>query len=126
MFVRKWVVAVIIILFFSEHAEALPYYALRIRLTDKNDHSHRLTPSTFLSQRSLERRLKQGISLDETDFPVSSEYINQIISLTQGTLHCTSRWLNSCVIWTSDTTMAASLRTQQFFLQQKLTCPQYP
>ncbi len=50
-----------------------------------------------LSAKSLERRAKQGISLNETDFPVSENYI-RIISQNSIKIIGSSRWLNAIVV----------------------------
>ena len=44
----------------------------------KSDWQH---PERFLSQRALERRAKQNIELDVSDFPVSGEYLGKIRAL---------------------------------------------
>lgn len=49
-----------------------------------------------LSARSLERRVKQGIELNETDYPVSDNYI-RILSQNNIKIKGSSRWLNAIV-----------------------------
>ncbi|TDE42792.1 T9SS type A sorting domain-containing protein [Flavobacterium rhamnosiphilum] len=53
-------------------------------------------PLTMLSQRSLDRRLKQGITLDSKDIPIYQPYIDQIITSTGITVKAKSKWFN-CV-----------------------------
>ena len=53
-------------------------------------------PLTMLSQRSLDRRLKQGIALDNKDVPIYQPYIDQIITSTGITVKAKSKWFN-CV-----------------------------
>jgi hypothetical protein len=56
-------------------------------------------PLQFLSQRAINRRLSQGIPVDETDFPVNPHYIQGIKDLGIE-LYFTSRWLNAALIQT--------------------------
>ena len=52
-------------------------------------------PLTMLSQRALDRRTAQNISLDITDVPVHQPYIDQIDASTGITVMAKSKWLNS-------------------------------
>jgi len=74
-------------------------YAFQVTFTDKNNTTYSLsTPLAYLSPRALARRTTQGIAIDSTDLPVSAAYVDSVITLTGGTLHNTSRWLNLCTI----------------------------
>ncbi|WP_347175382.1 S8 family serine peptidase [Polaribacter uvawellassae] len=53
------------------------------------------TPLTMLSQRSLDRRTRQNISLDIKDVPVEISYYNQIKSTSGITVLAKSKWLNA-------------------------------
>ncbi len=52
-------------------------------------------PLTMLTQRALDRRTAQNISLDNTDVPVHQPYIDQIAASTGITVMAKSKWLNS-------------------------------
>ncbi|CAM4390221.1 S8 family serine peptidase [Flavobacterium terrigena] len=52
-------------------------------------------PLTMLTQRSLDRRTAQNISLDITDVPVEQTYITQITAATGITVMAKSKWLNA-------------------------------
>jgi subtilisin family serine protease len=52
-------------------------------------------PTTMLTQRSLDRRTKQKIALDEKDVPVDANYYNQLKNVSGLTLVAKSRWLNA-------------------------------
>jgi Subtilase family/Secretion system C-terminal sorting domain len=52
-------------------------------------------PLEMLSQRALDRRTTQGISLDIIDVPVEQTYIDQITSATGITVMAKSKWLNA-------------------------------
>ncbi len=61
--------------------------------TDKNDTQH-LSPSDFLSPKALERRSRQGIAIDQKDYPVSTAYVNGIAEVGASPLHA-SKWFNA-------------------------------
>lgn len=52
------------------------------------------SPLTMLTQRALDRRITQNISLDISDVPIYQYYINQITSSTGITVKAKSKWLN--------------------------------
>lgn len=53
------------------------------------------TPSTMLSQRALERRMRYSIALDFKDVPAEAAYISQIKNTTGITVKAKSKWLNA-------------------------------
>ena len=55
-------------------------------------------PHEFLSQRSLERRQRQMIPLDNTDLPVSPYYLNLIETFEGVKVYYTSKWLNGAML----------------------------
>ena len=55
-------------------------------------------PQAFLSQKSLDRRLRLGIPLLEEDLPVNPQYVQSVIDATGGTKHHVSKWFNSMTI----------------------------
>jgi serine protease AprX len=56
-----------------------------------------LNPSNYLTYKAIERRLKQKISLNQSDIPVSDQYI-KAISKTGANILTRSRWFNTVVI----------------------------
>ena len=64
-------------------------------------------PLTMLTQRSLDRRTAQNISLDITDVPVEQTYITQISSATGITVMAKSKWLNALHIRGTQTDIQA-------------------
>jgi hypothetical protein len=59
-------------------------------------------PANFLSQRSIDRRIKQNISLDQTDLPLSPQYIDSIRLSGNVQIINQSKWLNQVCIETND------------------------
>lgn len=69
-----------------------------VLFTDKAGTAHSLErPLEFLSQRALDRRTRQGISLHQRDLPVSRVYTDSLRRLGADVLF-TTKWLNGCVV----------------------------
>lgn len=90
-------------------------FAYIVRFTDKNNTTYSLSsPLSYLSARSVKRRATQGIAIDSTDLPVNRTYVNEVLSLTGGVLHGTSKWLNLCVILVSDSALIHNIETRPY------------
>ncbi|MBL3657304.1 S8 family serine peptidase [Fulvivirga sediminis] len=73
--------------------------------SDKNDSPYSInTPSQFLSDRAIERRLKFGIAIDENDIPVNPDYVKGISEMGVD-VYYKSRWLNGILIETDASTV---------------------
>lgn len=69
-----------------------------LHFTDKGlDKKASLSPSVYLSDKTLERRLKHKISFNQEDIPVNNLYIQAIIK-TGAKILTRSRWFNTVVI----------------------------
>ena len=87
-----------------------PAFIYRVSLTDKAGTHYSLDhPTRFLSRRSVERRRRQGLALDSTDLPVSSHYI-RMIRREGVSIVGKSRWQNTVLVRTKDTTLVDSIR----------------
>lgn len=64
-------------------------------------------PLTMLTQRALDRRMAQNISLDITDVPVEQSYITQIAANPGITVMAKSRWMNALHIRGTQTNIQA-------------------
>jgi subtilisin family serine protease len=65
---------------------------------DKNGTPFSLqNPQAFLSQRAIERRIRQQISLDERDLPVNPDYLRQIAALG-GRVEYSTKWQNGALV----------------------------
>jgi len=81
------------------------YYIYRFVLRDKAATSYSLdAPQQFLSQKSLERRRRQGISVDSTDLPVCKAYIHQF-EVRGVKILGTSRWQNTILVQSADSAL---------------------
>src|SRR2546421_177437 len=75
-----------------------------IELRDKKGTQFSLAnPSSYLSAKSIQRRIQQKITIDSTDLPISKTYIDSIASVPNVTILNQSKWLNQMLIRTSDT-----------------------
>ena len=56
------------------------------------------SPSSYLSSKSIDRRIRFGIPIDSTDLPVSSSYISQLQQIENLEVVSSSKWLNAVLI----------------------------
>ena len=80
-------------------------YKYRIGLRDKAETTYTLSnPSAYLSERALERRMKQGLSVDSTDLPVCRSYVDALAGKGARPIS-ESKWNNTVVVQVSDTSI---------------------
>jgi len=78
---------------FSQQEAAWVYFS------DKpNQATYLANPITMLTQRSIDRRTKQGIALDSKDVPISLNYINQVAGSIGITVKAKSKWFNAVYV----------------------------
>lgn len=78
-------------------------YKYRVSLRDKAETTYTLRhPSAYLSERALERRMKQVLPIDSTDLPVCQSYIDALAA-TGAQPVSKSKWNNTVVVQVSDT-----------------------
>lgn len=120
---KRWVFllfAMLTGLFLSAQNQPNTYW---VKLTDKKGTSFQIDrPEKFLSQRAINRRIKQHIAIDETDLPVSTVYLDSLRKLGLEVVH-TSKWLNGATVRTSDTVLIRSIATLPFVQMVQLTKP---
>lgn len=110
----KTIRAVAIFLLFAGTTATLASEKYWVKLTDKAHNNFSLSePQYFLTERSLERRRKQGIPIDSTDLPVSQVYIDSIRN-TGCKILCTSKWLNAVTIESTGSEQIEQIRSFQF------------
>ncbi len=94
-----------------------------VKLADKNGTTYQINhPEKFLSQRSIDRRLKQQILIAETDLPVSFVYLDSLKKLGLEVVH-TSKWLNGATVKTADTALIRKVSALPFVVSVQLTKP---
>ncbi len=120
MFRRGLFCAVALIMMGGAALPQVPQTAFRVAFTDKTGSPQLTEAASFLSSRSLDRRQRRNIPVDDTDRPVSPVYIDSIVALTGGKLHVTSRWLNQCVVLLEDSSRILSLSGVSFVRSAQL------
>lgn len=98
----------------------------KVTITDKSDFKFRIvlkdkgptvfsigSPQFFLSPKAIERRRKRNIPVDETDLPISAEYIKAIQQLG-GIVVAQSKWLKTVTVHCSDQFLSDKFRELPF------------
>jgi subtilisin family serine protease len=95
-------------------------YCFRIYLKDKGESPFRISsPEVFLSPESVERRMLREVFVDETDFPISQVYMDELE--TAGvSLVVQSKWMKTVVVEAPDSVVVERLKAFPFV--DSLTC----
>jgi subtilisin family serine protease len=110
---KKLITLILLLCGLNTVAQIAPhkYY---VQFTDKNQNPYSLNhPEDFLTQRSIQRRLNQGIGYDEKDLPVTPAYIQAVQNIGAEILNPT-KWLNGTTIYLADTNLLAAIRNFPF------------
>lgn len=74
-----------------------------IQFNDKNNSLYTLNnPSSYLSQKAIDRRTQQHIAIDSADLPVNPSYIEQVLATGDVTFLSQAKWLNQVLIYCKD------------------------
>lgn len=111
---RCWILCILGLLTLQSAVAQQTQFAFRISFTDKQGAAPLSNPLSFLSQRAIDRRATQGIAVDETDRPVSPDYVDSVLTNTSGVLHLRSKWLNYCVVLLTDSSKILTLTGKPF------------
>jgi hypothetical protein len=85
---------------FSSKAQFNKYI---VKFKNKGSNNYSINnPGQFLTQRAIDRRIRYNITLDSTDLPVSSSYIDSVRLSGNVTILNKSKWLNQISIRTTD------------------------
>lgn len=117
LFSNKVIYYIILFVLFScfcvNNADSQIQYRYIVSLKDKGNINDLLkSPQSYLSERSLSRRVKQGISIDSLDVPVRKEYIDTISQY--GSIIGCSKWHNSIMLGVYDKNIISSLGKYDF------------
>lgn len=120
---KKWMLlwmVMLTVLFLSAQEAPDTYW---VKLKDKKGTPYQITnPEAFLSQRSIDRRIRQRIPIDETDLPVSPAYLAGLRDLGLEVVH-SSKWLNGTTVRTADTSVVRKVAALAFVESIELTKP---
>jgi len=93
-----------------------------IRFTDKANTPYSLSsPGDYLSQRSIERRIRQGIAIDSLDLPVDPAYISALLAAGAFDLVNRHKWFNAVTIRSIDTLALDTLDQLPFVAEVRRT-----
>jgi subtilisin family serine protease len=108
MLVRLCLLSVCFIL--SIEALCEESYGFRVYLKDKGNSGYTVDqPESFLSEAAINRRLREGKWVDESDLPVSSSYMEMLAS-AGGEPVVQSRWFSTVVVMAEDSAVAGQLQ----------------
>lgn len=94
-----------------------------IQFTDKKGTPYQISqPEKFLSQRSIDRRTRQHIPIDETDLPVSPDYLDSLRNRGFEIVE-TSKWLNGVTVRTADSASILKIEALPFVVSVQFTRP---
>lgn len=94
-------------------------YIYRYTLKDKAATNYTLDkPQRFLSQKSLERRQRQGVAIDSTDLPVCRAYI-KLFDVRGTKIVGTSKWQNTVLVQSNDSLLLDKLSQQDIVRHAK-------
>lgn len=86
-----------------------------IAFKNKNNNGYSISnPHAFLSAKSIQRRINQGIPIDYTDLPVTPSYVNQIEGLPGVTVLHRIKWLNGVIIQTTNPTALTVIQSYTY------------
>ena len=89
-------------------------YMYRLYLKNKGTSPFSVeNPGEFLSEKSIQRRNKQGYSINETDLPYDPSYFESIRQ-TGANIQTYSKWVNTIVVHISDLSLTEDLKRLNF------------
>lgn len=99
-------------LFFSAKGLTQVYY-FEVCFTDKNNSIFSLSnPTSFISDKALERRSKNNATLSNDDLPVNSFYLDSLRQYLK--VEAISKWFNLCALSTTDSAKIDSIKKYPF------------
>jgi subtilisin family serine protease len=89
-------------------------YCFRVYLKDKGETAFRISsPEAFLSSESVERRMLREVFVDDTDLPVSRDYMDELVQTGVSPV-VQSKWMKTVVVESCDSTVAERLKAIPF------------
>ena len=104
-----------VVILFSSIQDAFSYSKYWVLFTNKTGTPYTTTnPSVYLSARSIQRRVNQGIPVIPRDFPPNPSYVSQVLAIPNVTLNYRSRWFNAISITTTDPNAITAINALPF------------
>lgn len=85
-----------------------------VYLKDKGTGYSTSTPSDFLTQKAIERKVRHGVTIDVRDIPVNESYITQLKNATGITVMAKSKWFNAIHVRGSQANISNLLSSYSF------------
>lgn len=99
---------------FAHSSSLLPSFKFRVYLSDKGQTEYSFDePSRFLSRQALERKKRQGVSIDESDLPISKDYFN-LVEQVGGKVVSYSKWFSTLVVEMNDSLAIRGVESLSF------------
>ena len=110
---KKILLLLILISSISAFSQVAPsHYA--IQFTDKDNNPYSLdTPEDFLTQRSMDRRTRQGIDYNISDLPITPSYVSQVAEIGV-TVRNKIKWMNIIIIKTTNASLLDEITALPF------------
>lgn len=120
---KQLLIGLIVCCGLASTAQTTPKSYFWIQLKDKKGTPFQISkPEAFLSQRAIERRIRQHIAIDETDLPVSPDYLDSLKRRGLEIFH-TSKWLNGVTVRLADTSQIRKIAALPFVAFVQYTRP---
>jgi hypothetical protein len=98
---------------FATESETVAF-KFRVYLNDKGTTSFSIAnPQDYLSEKAIARRIKQQIAVDETDLPISPQYIAGLEALGC-TVVAKSKWLATITVHCTDSAVITAIKNLSF------------
>ena len=98
----------------SEYKKIERHYRYRVSFTDKKDNGFSVKhPEAFLSEKSVTRRKRLGLKVDNYDLPITPAYLHTLQNMGM-TVFNQSKWNNTAVVELVDTTVLKQVRQLPF------------
>ena len=105
---------VVAFLFCTLYLSAQDVTMYRLILTDKGNPPYSIDrPEKFLSQKSIDRRIKQGFPVNETDLPIDPAYF-EALTEAGATIQTYSKWVNTVVVKIADDEVLENINQLSF------------
>ena len=109
-----------IAIFFFATTSSAQFTKYIVRFKDKAGTPFSINdPSKFLSAKSIQRRIKQNITIDETDLPITPSYIDSVRLAGNVTILDKSKWLNQVCIETTDAVALTKINNMSFIINSQ-------
>jgi len=116
---RLFIIITFVISFCTFQTNAQDFYW--VAFSDKNNTEYSLSaPGVYLSDRAIQRRIRQSIPIDSLDLPVNENYIFDVVKAGAKFIHA-SKWLNGVTVMAETDSFASKVLELPFVKEVQLT-----